>query len=182
MIHHSYQGQHWQKQITYYRRNFQNDRTTHSLRNPPGKLESSNSIHVSKQLFSDQRGKMKRDEHIQIVMKTMKLIISYWIRMHTIENSKAEGYIRNNCETQSIHYKIDIKTRGTLLQLGFNWHPLYACSFNNCLQEKKRPKIMCITTARLRLTLELTHTLSSLPMVRTFGQMQQVIKFFLQRC
>ena len=106
-----YQGQHWQKQITYYRRNFQNDRRAHSPRNPPGKPESSNSIHVSKQLFSDQRGKMKRDEHIQIVMKTMKLIISYWRRMHTIENSKAEGYIRNNCETQSIHYKIDIKTR-----------------------------------------------------------------------
>lgn len=66
---------------------------------------------VYMQLFSDQRGKMKRDEHIQIVMKTMKLIISYWRRMHTIENSKAEGYIRNNCETQSIHYKIDINTR-----------------------------------------------------------------------
>ncbi len=55
-----YQEQHWQNQITYYRRSFQSDKKARSPRNPPGNPKPPNGIDVSKQVFSDLKYKIKR--------------------------------------------------------------------------------------------------------------------------
>lgn len=81
----SYRAQCWQKKLTYYRRNFQNDRKAHSPRNPPGKPKSPNNIHVSEQLFSNQKEKIKGNKircwsTVNYSNRKTWHLLSHWMR------------------------------------------------------------------------------------------------------
>ena len=99
------------KEFTYYRRSFQSDRIEHSPQDPPGKPKSQTSRKVNELLFPDHKGQLK--EQIKLFDNTFNYIcdqfhqkekqVYFGRRIHTEENSKAKGYIRNNCETQSTH-------------------------------------------------------------------------------
>lgn len=71
-------------------------------------------------MFPDHKGQLK--EQIKLFDNTFNYIcdqfhqkekqVYFGRRIHTEENSKAKGYIRNNCETQSTHC---IKTQARLI-------------------------------------------------------------------
>lgn len=78
------------KEHTYYKRSFQSGRIGHNPTDPPGKPKSPNSrkVKVNEILILDQK------ENYKVRLRK---------KDHTEENSKAKGYIRINCETQSTH-------------------------------------------------------------------------------
>lgn len=82
---------------TYCPRSFQSDMKAQNQLSQPGKPA--------------QKKKMKMSINVPSLEAELQMFIFYQSHksnIHTDENSKARGYIRNNCETQSTHCRIPL--------------------------------------------------------------------------